>query len=58
MARDEGIFNYGLAIVAVLAGLAVDLWVFLRVVQQEEEHIHEALLEAHKEKSDEHGNNH
>lgn len=40
---DESILDYGLAIAAVLAGVALVVWVFQRVVQQEEEHIHEIL---------------
>jgi uncharacterized membrane protein YqhA len=55
LAENEGILQYGLAIAAVLAGVALVVWVFNRVVSEEEEHIHEALLEAQEEAFDEHG---
>lgn len=55
LAADEGILQYGLAIAAVLAGVALAVWVFQRVVSEEEEHIHEVLQEAQEEARDEHG---
>ena len=44
-AKSDGILDFGLAIGAVLAGVALVVWVFQRVVVQEEQHIHEVLQE-------------
>ena len=49
LAGTDGILEYGLAIAAVLAGVALVVWVFQSVVTAEEEHIHEMLLEARGE---------
>ena len=49
LAGTDGILEYGLAIAAVLAGVALVVWVFQRVVTAEEEHIHEILEEARGE---------
>ena len=54
LAENEGILQYGLAIAAVLAGVALVVWVFLRAVTEEEEHVHEVLLEAQEEARTEH----
>jgi uncharacterized membrane protein YqhA len=51
LAKSDGILGYGLGIAAVLAGLALVVWVFNRVVVEEEEHIHELLQEAHEDKN-------
>ena len=55
LAEDEGILQYGLVIAAVMAGVALAVWVFNRVVSEEEEHIHEVLREAQEEARTEHG---
>jgi uncharacterized membrane protein YqhA len=44
-AKSGGILDFGLGITAVLAGVALVVWVFQRVVVEEEEHIHEVLQE-------------
>lgn len=49
LAESDGILQYGLAIAAVVAAIALVVRVFQRVVSAEEEHIHEVLQEAHKE---------
>jgi uncharacterized membrane protein YqhA len=49
LAGTDGILEYGLAIAAVLAGVALVVWVFQRVVTAEEEHIHEMLEEVRGE---------
>jgi uncharacterized membrane protein YqhA len=46
LAEGDGILEYGVAIAAVLAALALVVWVFQRVVAAKEEQVHEALLEA------------
>jgi uncharacterized membrane protein YqhA len=46
LAAGDGILEYGVAIAAVLAALALVVWVFQRVVAAKEEQVHEALLEA------------
>jgi uncharacterized membrane protein YqhA len=51
LAKNDGILEYGLGIAAVLAGLALVVWVFQRVVVEEEEHIHELLKEEHEDKN-------
>jgi uncharacterized membrane protein YqhA len=48
-AKSDGILDFGLAIAAVLAGVALVVWVFQRVVVQEEQHIHEVFQEEHDE---------
>jgi uncharacterized membrane protein YqhA len=49
LAEKGGILGYGLAIAAVVVAVALAVWVFNRVVSEEEEHIHDALQEAHAE---------
>ena len=51
LGKSDGILEYGLGIAAVLAGLALVVWVFQRVVVEEEEHIHELLKEEHEDKN-------
>ncbi len=46
LAEGDGILEYGVAVAAVLAALALVVWVFQRVVAAEEEHLHELLQEA------------
>jgi uncharacterized membrane protein YqhA len=46
LAGSDGILGYGLAIAAVVAAVALAVWVFQRVVSAEEEHVHEILQEA------------
>ena len=53
MAASDGILDYGLAIASVVAAIALAVWVFQRVVMEEEEHIHELLQEARQEAQDE-----
>jgi len=53
LAGTASILEYGLAIAAVLAGVALVVWVFQRVVTAEEEHIHEMLQEARGEAPEE-----
>ena len=48
-AKSDGILDFGLAIGAVLAGVALVVWVFQRVVVQEESHIHEVFQEKREE---------
>jgi uncharacterized membrane protein YqhA len=48
---DESILDYGLAIAAVLAGVALVVWVFQRVLKQEEEHIHEILQDENEDQT-------
>ena len=55
LAEGDGILQYGVAIAAVIAAVALAVWVFQRVVTAEEEHIHEVLQEAHKKASQEAG---
>ena len=50
LAKSDGILGYGLGIAAVLAALALVVWVFQRVVVEEEEHVHELLQDADEEK--------
>lgn len=47
--ESDGILQYGLAIAAVVAAVALAVWVFQRVVAAEEEKVHEARQEMHKE---------
>jgi uncharacterized membrane protein YqhA len=51
LGKSDGILEYGLGIAAVLAGFALVVWVFQRVVVEEEEHIHELLKEEHEDKN-------
>jgi uncharacterized membrane protein YqhA len=55
LAEGDSILQYGLAIAAVLAAVALVVWVFQRVVSEEEEHIHEVLLEVQDGTHDENG---
>ena len=50
--ESDGILGYGLAIAAVVAAIALAVWVFQRVVVEDEELIHESLQEAHEEQHD------
>ena len=52
LAEVDGILEYGLAIAAIMAGIALVVWVFNRVTSEEEEHIHQVLLESQEEKAD------
>ena len=54
LARTDNILQYGLAIAAIIAAVALAVWVFQRVVSEEEEHIHEVLLESKEEGIEEH----
>lgn len=53
LAEGDGILQYGVAIAAVVAAVAVAVWVFQRVVSVEEEHIHEVLQEAREDELEE-----
>ncbi len=53
LAESESILVYGLAIAGVVAAIALAVWVFNRVITEEEEHIHELLQQAHREAQDE-----
>ncbi len=53
LAGSDGILGYGLAIGAVVAAVALAVWVFQRVVTAEEEHVHEMLQEARGEAPEE-----
>jgi uncharacterized membrane protein YqhA len=52
LAGSDGILEYGLAVAAVMAAVALAVWIFQRVTAAEEEEIHEALQEAHEEATD------
>ena len=49
LAKSDGILEYGLAIASVVAAIALAVWVFQRVVVEEEKHIHKLLQEEHEE---------
>ena len=49
---SDGILSYGLAIAGVVAAIALAVWVFNRVFVEEEEQIHERLLETQQEEKD------
>ena len=50
--ESDGILDYGLAIAGVVAAIALAVWVFQRIVVEEEEHVHELLQETDEEKHD------
>ena len=50
LAQTDGILEYGLAIAAVLAGVALVVWVFQRVVKEDEEEIHKLRQKAQEDK--------
>jgi uncharacterized membrane protein YqhA len=50
LVESDGILGYGLAIASVVAAIALAVWVFQRVVVEEEEHVHELLQDADEEK--------
>ena len=52
VAETDGILDYGLAIAAVVAAIALVVWVFQRVVSAEEEHVREILEEASQSESE------
>ena len=52
LVATDSILGYGLAIASIVAAIALAVWVFNRVVVEEEEYIHERLQETHKEKHD------
>ena len=51
LVESDGILGYGLAIASVVAAIALAVWVFQRVVVEEEEHVHELLKEEHEDKN-------
>ena len=53
LAQTDGILEYGLAIAAVLSGVALVVWVFQRVVKEDEEEIHKLLQKKIREAHDE-----
>ena len=52
LAQTDSILGYGLAVAAVVAAVALAVWLFQRVVSAEEEHIHETLQQAREETRD------
>lgn len=52
LAAGDGILDYGVAIAAIMAGVALVVWVFQRVTSEEEEHVHKILAEAEEEGSE------
>jgi uncharacterized membrane protein YqhA len=54
LVRIDDILQYGLAIAAVAAAVALAVWVFQRVVSEEAENIHETLLKIKEQTLDEH----
>lgn len=50
--ESDGILDYGLAIAGVVAAIALAVWVFNRVFVEEEEQIHERLLETQEVEKD------
>jgi uncharacterized membrane protein YqhA len=52
LVETDGILGYGLAIAGIVAAIALAVWVFQRVVVEDEELIHERLHETEEEKYD------
>ena len=52
LVEADGILGYGLAIAGVVAAIALAVWIFQRVVVEEEEQVHERLQEVHEDKND------